>query len=167
MKFFPGFLICLLALPLAWGCASKPASPGIAYSLNGPPLAIAGEFAHIGLVGEMDRTCMVGIGTIHLESTVPEIPLVCEGRLNVPPTEKGRIRGILDCSQGLVMLFTLRNLGPDQGVGIARPVEGQDTMVFFYHASPDEAQRRLPEVLNDMAAISGASARTPLAADMD
>ena len=163
-------LAALLALFLVTGlagCASKNASSGVAYALNGPRLAIAGEFAQIGLAGEMDRACMVGIGKIELQSTVPDFPFYCEGSLSVPPTEKGRIRGILDCSEGMVMLFTLRNLGPDQGVGIARPVEGTDSMIFFYHASAEEARRRLPEVLNDMAAISGAPVNTRSTSDMD
>ena len=163
-------LAALLALALMaglGGCASKNASSGVAYSLNGPRLAIAGEFAQIGLSGEMDRTCMVGIGKIEIESTVPDFPFYCAGSLSVPPTEKGRIRGILDCSEGMVMLFTLRNLGPDQGVGIARPVEDTGTMIFFYHASAEEARRRLPEVLNDMAAVTGAPANTRSTSDMD
>ncbi|MDL2207933.1 hypothetical protein LJB82_04345, partial [Desulfovibrio sp. OttesenSCG-928-M16] len=40
--------------------------------------------------------------------------------------------------------------GPDQGVGIARESAEGELLVLFYHPSPEEAKRRLPEVRADM-----------------
>jgi hypothetical protein len=48
------------------------------------------------------------------------------------------------------MLFSLRNIGPDQGVGIARESEDGELLVLFYHASAEEAERRFPSVKNDI-----------------
>jgi hypothetical protein len=77
---------------------------------------------------------------------------VCRATMDHPPTEKGRIRGVLHCTGDRKMLVTLRNIGPDQGVGIGREDEYGDLMILFYHASLDEAWRRFPAVKADIVA---------------
>lgn len=85
------------------------------------------------------------------ESSVPvAIEFVCEAKVDAPPTNKARIRGVLQCSGGRQMLFSLRNTGPDQGVGIGKETEDGSLMVLFYHSSMDEARRRFPAVRQDI-----------------
>jgi hypothetical protein len=88
----------------------------------------------------------------------PSLPLgldgafVCRAKVDHPPTEKGRIRGVLHCTGERKMLVTLRNIGPDQGVGIGKESENGDLMILFYHAALDEAWRRFPAVKADILA---------------
>lgn len=147
-------------------------------SVDGPPLAVYGEYAGMTLVGSMERTCMVGYGVLVLEQiqpgaaappprqnttddALPDIErqdpphtggpaFLCEADINDPPTEKARVRGQLRCSGERTMLFSLRNTGPDQGVGVARETDEGDLMVFFYHASAEEAKRRYPSIKKDI-----------------
>lgn len=75
---------------------------------------------------------------------------VCKGTVDAPPTYKGRIRGLLQCTGGRQILFSLRHLGPDQGVGIGKETEDSGLMVLFYHVSLEEAWRRFPAVKEDI-----------------
>jgi hypothetical protein len=92
------------------------------------------------------------------KESLPPIPLSvdtsfsCEASIDQPPTEKGRIRGVLYCSDNRTMLISLRNLGPDQGVGIGKESQGGELMVLFYHAGLEEARRRFPAVKADIVA---------------
>ncbi len=149
------FAFCVIIILAATaGCAERSAAPlpPVAFSMDGPALALVAKYKGIELEGSMDRTCMVGLGKLHLQSRAGATPsMYCEARLNLEPTEKGRVRGILDCTDGVLMLLSLRNLGPDQGIGIARQENGdQDLMVLFYHPSKEEAERRLPAAAEDM-----------------
>lgn len=142
MRFSFFFLLVLLS-----GCAGRSVTPSIALSLSGPALAIAGEYGGIALGGTMDRSCMVGVGTITLHSEQTEPAFMCEGKVNAEPSEKGRVYGILDCQGGQPIAFSLRNLGPDQGVGVGKALDGSAAlMLLFYHSSTEEAKRRFPEV---------------------
>lgn len=148
----------LLCLALLAGCAGKgtqpepggaaapvPLAPLGGYALDGPPLFIVGEFKGRALEGSMDRPVMVGLGKMELHGTDKAQGFFCEARVNAQPTEKGRIRGVLDCTEGVVLLFTLRALGPDQGIVLGRAEAKGDTMVLFFHSSKEEAERRFPE----------------------
>ena len=79
----------------------------------------------------------------------------CNGNVDAPPTYKGRIRGLLQCTGGRQILFSLRNLGPDQGVGIGKETEDSGLMILFYHVSLDEAWRRFPAVKEDIRYAQG------------
>ena len=116
------------------------------FALEGPPLAIVAEYKGMALEGTMDRHVMVGIGKMELRSVKAEQGFFCEGRINQEPTEKARIRGMLDCTEGVILFITLSNLGPDQGVGVGRAGENQDLLTMFYHTSKEEAQRRFPAI---------------------
>ena len=85
------------------------------------------------------------------ESSEPvTIEFVCEAKVDAPPTNKARIRGIMECTGGKHLLFSLRNTGPDQGVGVGKETEDSSLMVLFYHASIEEARRRLPTVREEI-----------------
>lgn len=145
-------LLCAAALALpacADRAALRPAS--VALAVDGPPLALYGEYAGMRLTGTLDRTCMAGYGNLSLAAE--EGAFSCKAELNDPPTEKGRVRGLLRCDGGRNLFFSLRNIGPDQGVGIARETEEGDLMVFFYHASATEAKRRYPSVKEDISQV--------------
>jgi hypothetical protein len=147
--------------------------------LDGPALHIAGQYSGMSLEGTMDRGCMVGVGSLSLraarvadaektaraagtgktagdnaETAGPDVgtaaPFACSGTMDVRPDKKARVNGILECTSGRRMVFSLRNLGPDQGLGIARESREGDLLVFFYHASESEAERRLPRILAEM-----------------
>lgn len=172
-------LAALLALAVcAWGCAAQPKGQAIMLALDGPPLAIAGEAGDERFEGAMTRECMAGTGTFSIRSSERE--LFCDGRVDGGPGPKGRIRGIADCDDGSRLLFTLRNLGADQGLGIGRFVPGErpneqpdeqrgaehgeagmeyapqpdylgmEPLIFFYHPWDEEARRRLVPVKRDI-----------------
>lgn len=142
----------LLAVLLATGCSGRQltAAPEVALALDGPPLVIMGEYEGQAFSGEMERACMVGVGRMSIRGVTAEDGLVCEAVLDEQPTEKARIRGAFRCLDGRVLYFTLRNIGPDQGVGIAREDEGNELAVLFYHPCRDEAGRRLPGAVADI-----------------
>jgi hypothetical protein len=117
--------------------------------MDGPPLVIAGEYSGRSLTGTMDRTCMAGYGTLSLYAVDTEEEFACAADVDGPPSEKGRIRGLLRCTNGENLLFSLRNTGPDQGVGIGREAEGGELLLLFYHPSAAEAERRFPAVKED------------------
>ncbi len=75
---------------------------------------------------------------------------ICKSDVDAPPTEKGRIRGLLLCSGDRSILFSLRNIGPDQGVGVGKDTQTNALMVLFYHTSIEEARRRFPAVQADI-----------------
>jgi hypothetical protein len=145
-------LAVILAASLAFaGCGGKQPAPIVALALDGPPLALVGEYAGMYLEGSLDRGVMAGKGRLFL-GAVDEAgqSFECEASFNSMPTEKGRVRGFLLCGRGRKLPASLRNVGPDQGVGIARERDKGDLMIFFYHASLDEARRRFPSVKADI-----------------
>lgn len=160
-KVLPASLFSSLCLPLLLlycmllgACAGKdtspPPVPHVALETEGPKFAIAGQYAGMALQGEMDRSCMVGFGHMTLAATDPAKGFTCEGDIDAPPTDKGRIRGMLQCGPKRAVLISLRNTGPDQGVGIGKENTDGEMMVIFYHPSREEAERRLPQVIADM-----------------
>ena len=151
MHRFPLAVCLMLCMGLAACAKNAPAPvPAVALAVDGPQLALAGEYAGMALRGNMDRTCMAGYGSIRLEAAGEGPDFVCEAQLDDPPTEKGRVRGVLRCTGERQMLFSLRNIGPDQGVGVGRENPEGDLMIVFYHASAEEAARRFPEVKADI-----------------
>lgn len=148
-------------------------------AVDGPPLAVYGKYMGMILEGTLDRAGMAGYGVLELRSSnrkeqgvspavlagaPPQVPnsgiskdmadnpLLCRAIIKEAPTEKGRVRGLLACTGDRQLPFSLRNLGPDQGVGIAKETAGNDLMIFFYHPSKEEAQRRFPQVEKDILA---------------
>lgn len=92
-----------------------------------------------------------GANAAEYESSVPvAIEFVCEAKVDAPPTDKARIRGVMECSGGRNILFSLRNIGPDQGVGVGKETQDSSLMILFYHASMEEARRRFPSVREDI-----------------
>ena len=144
-----GCLICVSCLLCA--CADRQAPPPvIALSLDGPSLAVAASYAGMTLEGSMDRTVMTGKGELVLTAT-NGADFSCTASVDSMPTQKARVRGFLLCTGDRRLPFSLRNTGPDQGVGIARESAEGDLLVMFYHPSQEEAVRRLPEVQADLA----------------
>lgn len=145
--------LAALCLALSGCAASGPGpAPAVALAVDGPPLALAGEYAGMPLRGSMDRTCMTGYGSLRLEAESGGPEFICEARIDEPPTEKGRVRGVMLCTGERRLVFSLRNIGPDQGVGVGREAPRGDLLILFYHASPDEAVRRFPAVKDDILA---------------
>ncbi len=153
-------LLCLFC-SLNAGCALKGTADENAgrdfaftfYALDGPELAVVGEYGGIWVEGALERRAMVGMGSLRLEGD-----LACDGRFDTQPTEKGRVRGVLECAGNRQIYVTLRTLGPDQGLGIGREARSEgdradtDMLVLFFHPSREEALRRLPAVLLDIEA---------------
>lgn len=134
------------------GCAPKTvAPPSAAQAVDGPELAVVGEYEGMSLRGTMDRTCMVGVGRMTLHAADAPETFSCTAALNAPPSEKARVRGFLECTDNRKFLFSLRNIGPDQGVGIGREREDGELMILFYHSSAEEADRRFDSVRADIA----------------
>ncbi|MDR3073462.1 MAG: hypothetical protein LBV01_01895 [Deltaproteobacteria bacterium] len=140
-------LLCLAAFALA-GCASS-AAPSIRLALDGPPLPVVAEGEATALQGFMDRGCMAGVGGMILYSRRDNVS--CKGTMDRPATDKGRLYLDLDCSDGRTLRVVLRNLGPDQGMGLGHIGEEEDRLVLFYHPSEDEARRRLARLKADIA----------------
>ncbi|MDR1359963.1 MAG: hypothetical protein LBJ82_03185 [Deltaproteobacteria bacterium] len=140
----------LLLFLLLSGCAAlEPAAQLPRPTLSGPSLPLAGQYGDLLLEGFLDRTCMAGVGSLELHDS-PSGNFACSALLDAPPNEKGRIKGLLTCSDRSSFLFTMRNLGPDQGFGVGRSPASPHLLVFFYHPSPEEAARRLQEILSDI-----------------
>jgi hypothetical protein len=178
-KYFPRSGLYLLFFLTLSACSYGPRPQITYFAIPGPPLALVagkldisakdGKEPAIVLEGSMERTCMVGLGEIELKETVPG-GLACKGKISGGPSEKGRIKAILPCGNSTFILLTLSNRGPDQGVGLAQfaraeslPESSATTRVedliiseeaplaLFYHPWADEAERRLGEVLVNMA----------------
>jgi hypothetical protein len=146
--------LCLAVVLLCLGaCGGRraPSGAGLPLALDGPPLALVGEYEGVSLEGSMDRACMVGVGAVSLRAAGGE-EFSCAATVDAPPTEKGRVRGIFLCTGERRLPFVLRNTGPDQGLGVAREPDHSGLLVFFYHVSREEALRRLPGVTADIAA---------------
>ena len=151
-------LLPLLCFTACGGGQGPHVTPMVSLAMDGPPLAIAGDYAGMPLEGSMDRTCMTGVGSITIRGEKDGREFLCTAKVDAPPTEKGRVRGMLHCTGDRPMAFSLRNLGPDQGLGIAREPDSDAMMIFFYHVSREEAFRRLPGVKDDIAKIRQESA---------
>lgn len=130
--------MCFLFL-LCSGCASPEKGNSSqsyerlgGYALDGPELIVVGDLSGRPLRGTIQRKAMVGVGKLKLSSLEETPSLICESVINAQPTEKMRVRGVLDCNDGSVILFTLRPLGPDQGLGI-----GTAALAPESHASPN------------------------------
>lgn len=139
----------LLALTLC-SCAA-PQSPGIRLALEGPPLAVAMRGETTAWSGFMDRGCMAGVGNITLHGAEG---VTCTGDMDHPATDKGRLYADLACTDGGTLALVFRNLGPDQGMGLARrnpEAEDGEPVTLFFHPSREEAERRLAEVRQEIA----------------
>lgn len=189
---FPKVFFALVFLPfLIGGCAHTESVPPAAltsfdqvgsYALEGPDLPVVGDLSGLALQGSIQRKAMVGVGRLKLYSTGEPPSLICESIINNRPNEKRRVRGILDCNDGTIILFTLRPLGPDQGLGIGTAVNASGTspstgvasaaahrasertasaagsgdpkdLTIFYHPSQEEAERRFPQILADFTTL--------------
>lgn len=151
-----GFLFLGLWLLLAAGCAHGPGEGGgTGYALEGPSLAIVGEYKGMPLEGAMERHVIVGIGKMEIRSVDRTRGFFCEARIKSPPQEDLRIRGVLLCAEGQTLAISMRPLGPDQGVGIGRQETDEDLLVFFFHPSKEEAVRRFPQVHKDIRIAAG------------
>ena len=130
------------------GCGPVTGPPSIRLALDGPPLHIAGdkngEFFH----GDMDRGCMAGFGRIIL--TDEKRAVTCKGEMDAPANEKARLHVTLLCDNGETISITMRNLGPDQGLGAGRINETSERLLLFYHPSETEAKRRLVQLKAEM-----------------
>ena len=142
--------VIVLALFLS-GCGGSSHTPSVLLVLDGPPLAIVVKSDAAMWKGTMDRSCMAGIGHIFLLQT--NEATFCSGDIDQPASEKGRMYAELRCNNGESMTLVYRNLGPDQGMGIAKINEQQaaERAVLFYHPSPEEAERRLMLIEQDVA----------------
>lgn len=141
-------VLALLALSLC-ACAT-PQSPGIRLALEGPPLAVVARGETTAWSGLMDRGCMAGVGSITLRDADG---VICEGGMDHPATDKGRLYADLICSDGGTLSLLFRNLGPDQGMGFARrnpEFEEGERIDLFFHPSREEAERRLVEVRQEV-----------------
>jgi hypothetical protein len=142
-------LLLLLFLLLSGCAAPAPVALPPVPILSGPPLALVGRYGDLPVEGILDRTCMAGVGVLDLYS--PSLAdFACTATLDAPPNEKGRVKGLLTCSDRTSFLFTMHNLGPDQGFAVGRSPASTDLLVFFYHPSSEEAARRFPEILSDI-----------------
>ena len=143
-------VLLVLCLGLA-GCGER-YTPSIRLALDGPPLYIVLQNETTYWSGLMDRGCMAGLGLITLRD---EHGGICHGQMDRPANEKGRLYAELLCANGNSVTLVFRNLGPDQGMGLARvntETPGGEQLAFFYHPSRDEAQRRLEQIRTEIAA---------------
>lgn len=145
-------IFLILLLPCACASPRQEGASAFIYAMEGPPLAVTGKLGDLVLDGNMERGAMAGFGKLDMHTRFIDDALVCTAQFDSPPNEKNRVKGILRCENMPPMFVTIRNLGPDQGVGIGRSEnEAEDRLlVFFYHPSREEAERRLPEVVSDI-----------------
>ena len=159
LVFHLGFFTLLWLTLLTSGCASNNASPTSAtsfeqmggYALDGPDFMVIADLSGLPLQGTMQRKAMVGVGKLKLYSTEEPPRLICESVINMRPNEKRRVRGILDCNDGNILLFTLRPLGPDQGLGIGTSANASDTPNSGKSENPKN--QSLQEVNNSSSAL--------------
>lgn len=138
----------LAAMLLFTGCAPV-GQPTIRLALDGPPLRIVAEGDTQTFAGGMDRDCMAGLGGMIVYNRRADVS--CQGRMDRPATDKGRLYISLECSNGDILTFVMRNLGPDQGMGLGRVNETGEQLLLFYHPCEDEARRRLEQLKADIA----------------
>lgn len=147
--------LACLCLVCAAGCAGS-APPSVRLALDGPELILAGELGSRAYEGRMERSAMAGAGAIILHEQ--DTGIVCRGGIDRPASQKGRLYVELACSDGRSLPLILRNLGPDQGMGIGR-FEGQSgRMTLFYHPCASEAKRRLEQLRHELDALDPAAA---------
>lgn len=126
-------------------CAAK-SSNNPHYSLDGPPLAIAGEQGDKACSGQMARSSMLGQGQAAFQFD----GFVCADTIKSMPNESGHVAAILRCDNGGVLMLTFRPLGPDQGIGIGRSMASDgkiqgEPLIFYFHPWEEEARRRLAQ----------------------
>lgn len=146
--------LACLCLVCVTGCAGS-TPPSVRLALDGPELVLAGELGGRAYEGLMDRHAMAGVGALALHEQGTGI--VCRGSIDMPASQKGRLYVELTCSDGRSLPLILRNLGPDQGMGIGR-FEGQSgRMTLFYHPCASEAKRRLEQLRHELDALDPAA----------
>lgn len=150
-------LVPLFALAGLAGCTYVAGPPSVRLALEGPPLFIRGVQENEGeerhFAGYMDRSCMAGIGQIALSDM--RSGFFCQGDMDSLPSEKARLHAELLCSDGTSLHLLLRNVGPDQGIGVGRFEAVKAPLELFYHPSEGEAVRRLARFRADLARASG------------
>lgn len=139
---------CFLALAFVGGCAPASA-PSVRLALEGPPLFVAAEDNAVFSRAVMDRSCMAGFGRMTLHDAQGTV--VCDGDMDQPANEKGRLYIHFLCRGGESVSFVMRNLGPDQGMGVGRVHETGERFALFYHPCEDEARRRLAQIKMELA----------------
>lgn len=142
-------LLALLLVSGLAGCGGGAAAHSIRLALDGPPLAVAMRGERTTWSGSMDRNCMAGVGAVTVHNAAGT---TCSGVMDHPANDKGRLHADLACSNGETVSLVFRNLGPDQGMGLARINKTGEVAALFYHPSADEARRRLEGVMADIAA---------------
>jgi hypothetical protein len=145
-RFSASITTALLAVALG-GCVGSGA-PSIRLALDGPSLHVAAKSASHTLSGAMDRSCMAGVGGILLYDKTAGVS--CQGQMDRPADDRGRMYIDLTCSDGGTIIFVMRNLGPDQGMGIGRFEGSGESATMFYHPCEDEAVRRLDQLRDDI-----------------
>ena len=154
-----GFLLRFVLVPVfavaLSGCGGSSHAPSVRLTLDGPPLALIVQSDSASWKGVMDRGCMAGFGHVTLQMVGDST--VCSGDIDHPATDKGRMYVDLLCSDGTTMNLIYRNLGPDQGMGLARidkektNGEKSERAALFYHPSAEEAERCLVKIREDIA----------------
>lgn len=139
-------LLATLLTTLLTGCAAS--TPSVRLALDGPPLLVAARGDARVMSGAMDRSCMAGVGGILLYDR--QAGISCQGHMDRPANDKGRMYVDLACSNGEAVTFVMRNLGPDQGMGIGRFAGTDESITMFYHPCEDEAVRRLDQLREDI-----------------
>ncbi len=102
--------------------------------------------------------------TSSVQAEAGAAPLQCKGRIDNPPTRQGRLHALLPCNDGRFMALSLRNIGPDQGFGLARIIGAEQVeqkklppstpiMPLFYHSGEEEAKRRFVDVNRELLQI--------------
>ena len=137
-------LTALAAIILPLQACAGTGSPSVHYSLDGPPLAIAGEQGGKAFSGQLERTAMLGQGQAALRLD----GFICVDVIKNAPNESGHVAAILRCDNAGLLMLTFRPLGPDQGIGIGRQLgqNGQaygEPLIFYFHPWEEEARRRL------------------------
>lgn len=131
------------------GCADRSA-PSVLLALDGPPLFVAAKSETRAMSGVMDRSCMAGVGGLILHDRPSGVS--CQGNMDHPADNKGRMHTDLACSDGTAFTLVMRNLGPDQGMGVGKFAEGGEIITLFYHPCEGEAARRLEALMRDIGA---------------
>lgn len=110
-------MLLLLVCMVCTACAPAPQTQ-VSFAFEGPPLVIAALKGEQKFEGTMERYAMVGSGELTLHAL--DSALECRGSVAVVPDRKGRVRGVLSCSNESFFMFSMRTLGADQGFGVGR-----------------------------------------------